>query len=315
MSYLAPIPKQLQGVEYVKLYFHLQFQDSFDLPQAAWLQLRREFLQALRSLEEMGSGANIDQLKALLRPQLSLDPAVRRTAQKPPPAFILQPDLRLCGLYQAGERVVLPVLFVGRGVQAVDAFIDLLEKLGQLGIYRGEGRFVLEGVESQDASGVKAMLWSGGRRAALIPPCGDLYWLLDRMPVGDKLLIEWNSPLRLLHDRKPLFRADFSTLFPFIMRRVSAMIVSHSGVELIRDPHRLLDTAGHVVQLENRLQWHDWRKLSGAERSQNLGGLLGSVCLAGPGLGEIVWLLQLGSLLNLGKGSAYGAGQYSVRPL
>ena len=61
MTYLAPLPSELQQVEYAQLYFHLQVKDTFDLPQLALLQLRRELLQALRTLEGWGSREEVEQ--------------------------------------------------------------------------------------------------------------------------------------------------------------------------------------------------------------------------------------------------------------
>ncbi|WP_303720508.1 CRISPR system precrRNA processing endoribonuclease RAMP protein Cas6 [Malonomonas rubra] len=313
MSYLAPIPEELQQVEYVKLYFHLQLKDTFDLPQAALLQLRRELLQALKTLEGWG-GEDIALLKNLLQPPVSQDPQVRRIAQKPAPAFVLQPNLDICGHIEAQQRIVLPVLFVGQAVQAVNAFVSLWEMLGQQGLYYGSGRFQLEGVESEDASGVRAMLWSEGCKVSITPPVSELHWWLERQPaVEEWLALEIVSPMRLLKKGKPLFRADFKELFPFLLRRVSALLTSHADVEIIKEPRFWQAIADAAREAENSLQWHDWRTLHGPEKSQDLGGLMGRICLTAEGLEEILWILRLGSLFNVGKGAAYGFGQYRLR--
>ena len=312
MPYLAPIPEELQQVEYVKLYFHLQMKDTFDLPQAALLQLRRELLQALKTLESWG-GEDVVQLKALLRPAVSQDPQVRRVAQKPAPALVLQPDLRSAGLIEAQQRIVLPVLFVGQSVQSVNAFVALLELLSQQGFYNGSGQFQLEAVETEDPSGVRVMLWSQGRKTAIAPPVSDLYWWLERQHLdAERVALEIISPMRLLKKKKPLFKANFGELFPFVMRRVSALLASHAGVEIIKNPRRLQKIANEVQVVENRLQWHDWRTLQG-QKTQDLGGLMGEIVLDMEGLGEILWLLRLGCFFNVGKGASYGFGQCRLR--
>ena len=68
MGYRAPFPVALQQVEYAKLYFHLEIDTYFDLPQLGLLQLRRELMQAMKSLSV---DADISQLKQLLQPELS----------------------------------------------------------------------------------------------------------------------------------------------------------------------------------------------------------------------------------------------------
>lgn len=314
MSYLSPLPPELQQVEYVKIYFHLQLKEMFDLPQLGLLQLRRELHQALRTLEGWGDAGEAEQLRALLQPPLPLDPQIRRQAQKPAPAFVLTPDPEIRGPLKSHQIIVLPVLFIGRGLLGVNAFVSLLQQLGQQGLYHGRGRFCLEGAESEDASGVRAMLWSAGEAAEIVPPVSDLGWLLEcHAPAADSITLNVISPLRLLHQNKPLFKIGFSDLFPFILRRVSAMLACHAGVEVCKEPKSLLAKAQEITILENRLQWQDWRRLAGTERGQDLGGLLGELRICGSGLAEILWVLQLGSLFNVGKGAAYGAGQYRLK--
>jgi len=314
MSYLAPIPEELQQVEYAQIYFHLQLTETFDLPRGGLLLLRRELLQALHTLEGWGGGSEVEQLQSLFRPPLPLDPVVRRLVQKPAPAFILKPDLQVTGLLPAKQRLVLPVLFIGRGVQALNPFVSLMQQLGQQGLFQGSGRFFLEAVETENASGVRSMLWSAGEIQPVSPPVSDLSWLLEqRTESVASLNIEIVSPLRLLKHSKPLFKAGLAELLPFILRRVSSLLACHAGVEVIDDPQRLLALAEQVTTKENRLRWQDWRRLQGEQRAQDLGGLHGHLQLEGEALAELFWLLQLGSLFNIGKSATYGAGQYRLR--
>lgn len=315
MSDLFPLPAELAQVEYAQLYFHLEVCADFDLPRLALLQLRRELMQALRQLRQSGNVQLVEQLSRLLQPPLPGDPALRRLVQKPAPALVLLPDLEQYGLIEAKQRLVLPVLFLGDGLQGIEAFRLLLVQLGQQGLFSGAGQFRLDGIESEDNSGLRAMLWwSGEPETALRPPINELSWWLQRQPPsGDHVLLEFHSPLRLLRQNKPLFKTDFAELFPFLLRRVTAMLAGHCRVELVADPGGLINQANQVEVVNNRLRWQDWRRLDGAEEGQDLGGLLGTLELRGPALADLSWLLQLGSLLNIGKGAAYGAGQYRIR--
>lgn len=315
MSDLFPLPTELQRVEYAQLYFHLEVCDYFDLPRLGLLQLRRELFQALQQLRETGENELVVQLNRLLQPDLPIDPVLLRTAQKPAPAIVLAPDLTQQGLIEPKERIVLPVLFFGDGVLGIAAFRRLLVQLGKQGLFAGAGQFRLEGIEAEDNSGIRSMLWLIGEpEIELSPPINDLLWWLQRQPpVNDHLLLDINSPLRLLRQKKPLFKADFSELFPFILRRVTAMLACHGGVEPVNDPAGLISQAAQVEVVCNRLRWQDWRRLDAADRGQDLGGLLGTLELRGSALADLQWLLQLGSFLNIGKGAAYGAGQYRVR--
>ena len=314
MGYQAPFPADLERAEYVKLYFHLEVCDYFDLPALALLRLRRELFQALRVLQEQGETEVVSQLQLLLQPPLPVDPVLLRRIQKPSPAIVLSPDLSLQGLFEPKQRIVLPILFIGSGITTIDAFCCLMQQLGKQGLYHGSGQFHLEAVETEDGSGVRSMLWFNGQQSdRLIPPVNNLSWWLERQLCrGDSAQLEIVSPLRLLNRSKPLFKARFIDLFPFILRRVTAVLAAHAGVEVIRDPAHLISLANRVELLENNLRWQDWRTLKMEQGDQNLGGLMGTLSLAGDELSELIWILQLGSLLNFGKGATYGAGQYRV---
>ncbi|MCK5914188.1 MAG: CRISPR system precrRNA processing endoribonuclease RAMP protein Cas6 [Desulfuromusa sp.] len=314
MGYRAPFPPELEQVEYVKLYFHLEICDSFDLPALALLQLRRELLQALKILSAQNSVDFVRSLDKLIKPDLPTDPVLLRQIQKPPPALVISADISQFGLIKPKQRIILPVLFVGSGIDAIDQFVSLLQQLGPLGLHRGSGQFVLEGVEAEDGSGVRSMLWFASQQPdELIPPVSNLSWWLERQPCSnDPIKLEIISPLRLLQRGKPLFKAQFVDIFPYLLRRVTALLMGHAGIELFLDPARLISLSSQVKILENQFRWQDWRTLKRDQENQNLGGLMGYLTVSGEELAELIWILQLGSLLNFGKGATYGAGQYRV---
>ncbi len=314
MGYYAPFPAELQQVEYVKLYFHLEISDYFDLPVLGLLQLRRELLQALKHLSAQDECDCVAELKPLLQPDLPADPVLLRQIQQPAPPLVLSPDISQHGLIEPKQRIILPILFLGSGIDAIDPFIFLLQRLGIQGLYHGSGRFVLEGVEAEDGSGVRSMLWSAGQQPnSLSPPICRLSWWLERQHFpGKSVQIEIITPLRLLHQGKPLFKAEFANLFPFLLRRVTALLAGHADTELSFDPGYMISISRQIELNENHLFWKDWRALKSERGAQNLGGLMGHFSVENDALTELLWILQLGSLFNFGKGSTYGAGQYRL---
>jgi len=314
VGYRAPFPAELDRVEYVKLYFHLEIRSSFTLPLYGLLQLRRQLFQALKTFSAEQGEEFSGQLKRLLQPDFSADPVLRRQVQKPPPAVVFSPESTQHGLFEPQQRMVLPVVFIGSEINTIDPFICLLQQLGRQGLYHNTGQFVVEGVEAEDGSGLRTMLWFSGKSAPpLTPPVNHLSWWLERQPcLSDSLELEVVTPLRLLRQGKPLFKVDFTDMFPYLLRRVTALLASYSRFELIADSSHLIAMAKRVKLLENHLVWNDWRTLKHEQRGQNLGGLLGHLKITGDELTELLWILQLGTLFNFGKGAAYGAGQYRL---
>lgn len=313
MSYLAPFPDQLKEIEYVRAYFYLECCEAFELPQLALLQLRREFLQTLKILRDDGDIQTYHRLKTVLMPELPSDPVLVRQVQKPAPAMVLAPDISSCGYFKPGQRIIMPIILLGSAVQQLNDLWKLLSCLGKRGLYKGKGRFIVEAVESENAAGQRAMLWLRGEPPSeLVTPVNNLFWWLERQSRAEGAIhLTLLSPLRLLHRGKPLFRAAFAELFPFILRRVSALLAFYGHYDLSADAAYLIKLAYQVETFENDLQWQDWRRLENCLGSQNLGGLMGTMTLRGQSLAEIIWIIQLGSLFNFGKGAPYGAGQYA----
>ncbi len=314
MGYCAPFPAELKQVEYVKLYFHLEISNYFNLPFLGLLQLRRELLLALKTFSEPLGKNFSGQLKQLLQPDPPDDPILQRQIQKPAPALVFSPDISQYGLIEPKQGIILPVLFIGSGINAIDPFVCLLQHLGTRGLYHNSGQFILEGVEAEDGSGIQSMLWCAGKQLdALTPPVSNLSWWLERQPfLADSIQLEIISPLRLLRQGKPLFKAGFIDIFPYLLRRVTALLAGCAGIELVDNPAGLISLANRVELLENGLHWKDWRTLKREQGEQNLGGLLGCLTVAGVEISELIWILQLGTLLNFGKSAAYGAGQYGL---
>lgn len=313
MGYLAPYPAAVKRLEYVKIYFHCQIVAAGDLPPLALLQLRRELLRALTRLPDQVEAIK-SRLQELIQPGLSPDPLQRSQVQKPAPPMVIYPDMSFHGSIDSGRRLVLPVLLIGSGVMALEPLVRLVEELGRNGLYQGRCVFSLEALETEDNSGLRAMLTNTGvDQGELTPPVNELGWWLDRQPeLADPVELRFVSPVRLLQRGRPLFKADFGAIFPFILRRVSSMLAAHGEEDFNQDASALIEQAAAIQTSENRLTWCDWRTLQGPRQSQPLGGLQGSLTLAGPGLAELAWALRLGALFNVGKGAAWGSGQYSL---
>lgn len=314
MSDLFPVPEGLKQAEYALLIFQLEAREYFDLPPFGLTRLRREFRQATLGLKESGQTRLAGSLEIMLEPPVPNDPLTRRKVQRPSPSFVLRPDPARHGLVEPGDWLELPVLFLGNGITFVEPFAKLLQQVSKQGVLNGQGICELATVEVEDGSGHRTTLWNRGPLdGALTPVVNDLAWWLERQSPGwDHLQLDFLSPTRFLRNGKPLFRARFTEFFPFVLRRVTSMLSAHCLVDPIDDPQMLLDAARQVNELNNRLSWKDWRPLSGSSGGQDLGGLVGTVHLEGSGLADLHWVLQLGSLLQVGKGASYGAGHYQI---
>ncbi len=165
--------------------------------------------------------------------------------------------------------------------------------------------------------GDEAPLWQRGRSwKKLAPPVWNARWWLENQDLvteDTSVDLVLQTPARLISRGRPLFRADFRSFFPFVLRRVTSMTFAHCQVELLEETSVLFQALAGIQGSESRLTWKDWRPLGRA--GELLGGVSGSLRLQGGGLQDVLWVLALGSLLNVGKGAAFGAGHYLLRPV
>ena len=298
----------LQKIEFVKACLRLEFQDPYELTVENLLRLRRNLRQAARQIELLSTRSNGLAFDELFDPPVSPDPYARRRYQLPGPPFVIHPPRNHSLPVEIHGTLELPIVLFGRGTLLLKELCLAFQALGTQGFHRGEGLFALAAVEAEDLSGNRMRIWQRSGQAPMPLPLIHAGWWLDTFAEESEVCLLLHTPARILSDGRPLFNPCFRTLFPFILRRVTAMVHAHCGLELVDDPAIYLTAAGRVHELENRLAWRDWRSLDGNGRKQDLGGLVGSLKIGGEGLREVLWLLRLASLLNLGKGATYGAG-------
>jgi hypothetical protein len=216
--------------------------------------------------------------------------------------------------FDAGDRLEITVSFWGEGIQSVGDFARVLQALGRIGFHRGRGIFELAAIEAEDASGNRVTIRREKEGFHLLAlPINEVGWWLNRVAEPAAVVLEFLTPARLLSQGRPLFKLDFRRLFPFVLRRATSMLYTHCGREVAKDPGLLLAVADGVQEVQNALRWEDWRTLEGVGPAHDLGGIIGSVRLEGEALRSLFGILRLGSLMNVGKGAAFGAGSFRLR--
>jgi len=307
------IPDLLKKTEFLLTRFLLEIQEEFTVTSEVILRLRRE----LNLVERHSLGMGSSSVTSLLHPSFPVDPIALRRHQKPSPPFVILPPDDLPSSLVMGDVFVLTVFFFGDGARSIGDFINVIRLLGDNGIYNGTGRFELVSVVADDPSGNSVDLWQPGEDTDDLPyPLIDLAWWIGTPSESPaSLRIRFLTPARLLTHGKPLFRPNFRSIFPFLLRRITTMLYFYCGVEIVEDHRAVLEQAFLVHEFDNRLFWEDWKRLEADHGGVDLGGVTGTVSLMGDVLSQIEWLLKVGTLMNLGKGAAYGAGHYILEDI
>ena len=198
------------------------------------------------------------------------------------------------------------MLLLGTAVQSLSDFTRGLGQLGRDGLVHGDGCFEVAAVELSRSAGGWQHPAPLARAGGVVPELTRLdHWLDAHWPAHTPLALEFSSPVRLVAADRVLRRPRFDQLFPFLLRRVTAMLHAWCGLEVVADPAPLLEAARCCTSGWIAGHWLDWREI---DRQEAVGGLLGTLQIDGPELDSILWVMLLATLFGAGKGAAYGAG-------
>ncbi len=305
-------PDKLLDVDIVKVRFVIEMQSPCVLQPADILGLGRLLRTAGRQLFDPQDTLALSQWRALFQPSLSTDPVALRKFQKPAPAFVISMPVTQKELLSIGDRFALEVLFIGTGIPLIHEFLRSLIHIGKLGLVAGEGRFEVVELLNVAPDQAESPVWRQYEPLeALACSVQPLSWLLRQGQVQKQVRLRFITPTRLMVNGKPLRKPALRKIFPFMLRRITSMLHTHCQLEVLDDPATLLELVDQLETVAVRMTWSDWRSLPG-RRGLSVGGFVGEMSVSGDALQDLYWVFAAASLLGIGKGATYGAGQFEL---
>lgn len=242
--------------------------------------------------------------------------------QRIPVPYVLEPPPRRTESWPAGETLSFNLLLLGQGLSYLPYFILAFQQLGEKGLGRQRVPAHLAQVLAMRPHHDPAVpLWQGG---GLHPNWRALgTWPTHQLPqtsnTGTSLTLRFLTPTRLKHQGTYVYQAPpFHVLFRTLLRRVSSLSYFFAGQVWNIDYRQWVDKAEQVQRTAADVQWLDWDRYSSRQQQRvNMGGLVGRVTYTAPAslggdLSPFLPLLHLGELIHLGKGTAFGNGQYEL---
>lgn len=238
--------------------------------------------------------------RSVFEQKLTPDPSALRRFQKPPLPFAFKIPLLPEVPIQGGE-VELSLVIAGEVVSQLDLFIKAITLLFQPpGIFKN---WRIVSIEAACGDGSRIAIPAGGIAAEFSSlPLLSLDELFTQGGADcARISIEFQTPLRLLHKGAPLRDVRFSHLAGALFRRVSSLAYYYGKEELPQDFKWLAQLSREIICTRSDLHW--------VNRGGSLQGVEGVADFSGD-LADFMPFLHLGSVLNIGKGAAYGMGSY-----
>lgn len=133
----------------------------------------------------------------------------------------------------------------------------------------------------------------------------------DRMR-HDVVSIDFLSITRLKHQGSFVQLPEFHVLVRNLLRRLSTLSYFYQQKPIDLDFKGLIARAQAVSGEAISIRWVDWERYSGRTKtSMDFSGFTGRMRYSGD-LSDYLPLLLYGSIVNVGKGSTFGLGQYSA---
>jgi len=272
------------------------------------------FLQAVDCLGgecDRCAGAEECPYRIVFAQGLSPDPVAVKRHQKPPLPFAFSFPV-FPGPPNAGLRFEVRLTLVGMATRYVREFVDAVRLLLDKHAQKDELPAVVERVESLGYHDEPALIYSEGSprenadSLTLLTAEGlrDAR-LLDNAPAMRLCLV---TPLKLMQEGRAMRHFSFSPFIRTLIRRASSLASYYCDNGIPGDFRWLTSLSDAVHVSKGTIRWVEWGGMQGGGK---LAGLMGEAILTGMPE-EFIPFLLLGEYLNVGKGSPFGLGRFTV---
>ena len=239
-----------------------------------------------------------------------------RYAQLPHP-FVLDLAETVGEGVAPGETFAFGINLIGPAQTQAPYLIHALQLAGQRGLGKGGGRFRVALLDRERTLGLGDWLpvytpesgeYLAGRAVSQPQP--------DAAPSAVRL--RFVTPLRIKRRGYLVGAAEFepATLLRALCERI-ALLAGHYGGHRAELQWGQIKAQAEGVRMEHQdLYWQDWTRYSSRQDTlMEMGGLLGELRLAGPGLAAFWPALGYGQWVHVGKGTSFGLGAYTRSPV
>ncbi|GAB6183880.1 CRISPR system precrRNA processing endoribonuclease RAMP protein Cas6 [Thermodesulfovibrio hydrogeniphilus] len=226
---------------------------------------------------------------------------------KVPHPFVIEPPATEQTLFNEDEILTFNLILIGKAIQHFPYFLYAFDRLGQIGIGKGRGRFKVERVVSNEVTVYENEIFIK-TEPTVIEVMGNESFNNDISEIKLKIL----TPLRIKFERKLVDKLEFHILMRNLLRRLSLLCYFHCEQNVDINAKELVEKAMQVKTKNSSLRWLDWERYSNRQQERmKLGGVVGEIVFEGK-LSSFLPILKAGEIVHAGKNTAFGLGRYEV---
>lgn len=241
-----------------------------------------------------------------------------RTIPRP---FIIEPPLEKNTVYNEGATIRFNLILIGKATEYLPYFIYTFETLGDIGIGKGRGKYILESVVDKTSG---KLIYNHSTRnlqahyEANIHLEKAIHNVLNSRYSKEpqRLTLRFLTPTRIKAQRKLTMDITFELLVKQLLRRLFLLWYFHCSDGKNNKVHekdfhkKAIELAKGVKTLGSGLQWVDWERYSHRQRQKlKLGGFTGQITYEGV-IEPFLPFIRAAEVVHIGKGTTFGLGKF-----
>lgn len=253
--------------------------------------------------------------------QFFMEQPARAEAQSiaQPRPYIIEPPIDSKTYYAPNDVFEFKLILLGKAIAMLPFIIYAFELMGRQGLGKNAQdehaatRFTIQDILSAHTDPPQSIYDAHNKQLLACCTAQELHYSPAPQSIAPAqyLDVQLETLLRFKTDNMLATQLSFSQLCRLMMRRISTIFAEWGEEELGLDYKYFLQKAEAIETIHSSLQWQDYTRYSNRQKQKlKLGGLIGFVRYKGD-VSPFIPLLQLATLLHLGKQSSFGLGKIS----
>lgn len=220
--------------------------------------------------------------------------------------FVIYVPVRNKVEWNQGDLLTFDITIFGKSTMAAEYYVSGIILMGEYGW--GVNRLKFSPVQIMNVYD-KSLIWSDG-----------LVWAHNLQPFllhingrqTNSVMLRFNSPTRVVIKQELQRKLSFEQIIQAVLTRIKLLLHAYEGIIIEMDEDDLLENARKIKAVEEEWRFVDFKRYSKTyNRKLGLPSIEGFVRFEGD-ITPFTPLLEIGEVLQIGKNTTHGFGNYDL---